>query len=427
MNAKLPNIINIILIATLVAAMGGNIGPFRATGFAWLIPLILSAYLLVQNKFKITFPVWTALPWVIVVLFNCLRLDYENSLQRAIMLLCPFVVGCAISTIPMTEELLEKYLKSLRYFCIGLFIVILYKSGTLFNLHLPDTSPLAAEVMIGMILISIFTTNYFYGCKTDKWYILGLLIVPFIALTRMAMMTTALTLPLNFSKISLAKRAAFLGIMFLGGLFVLNTERVQKKMFYTDARHFKKMDVFGLFATEGFNMFEDMKNDPCIATSGREFIWANVSNHAKNDHLFGKGIGACENFVSRLTYKSVKYPHNDWLLTYYDMGAVGVALLAITIILMGAYAFWAALKTSGIAKVLLLGMSYSFIPFTLMMITDNILVYASFFGNLQYCTLAMAYSKIKQDAIIAEENKLDSYKKNKNILMNNVKIVYDKS
>ncbi|PCJ57480.1 MAG: hypothetical protein COA79_15730 [Planctomycetota bacterium] len=389
---KLPNIIYVILTSTLIATIPGGIGPIHFSGISWLIAIFFSIYLLIQNKFRCSFPLWTCLPWALVLLFNITRLNYDNSLQRLIMLLCPIIVGCAISTLYITEDMLKKYLQYLRYFCIAFFIIFAMKSKILFTLSLPDTTALAADVMIGMILISIFTITYFNGEKKDIYLIAGLLLVPFIAMTRMAMMTTALTLPLNFSKITFGKRAALCLLVLFAGIIALNTERVQKKMFYSNARNFKKQDMIKLFFKEGVNMVDIIKKNPNLATSGRGNMWKMVSRSTTSDPIFGKGIGACEKFIYDMTYHNAKYPHNDYLLTYFDLGIVGIVGLISTILLLMSHTLMTGLKATETTRVLLLAMSYSFIPFLLMMITDNILVYSSFFGNLQYCTIGIAYA-----------------------------------
>lgn len=393
---KLPNLVSLILISTLVAAMGGSIWKINITGFGWLVPLVFSLYLIIQNRGKITFPIWVWSPWILIIIFNLTRLYYVNSFQREVMLLCPAIVGIAVSTIGVSKNQAEVYIKALRKYCIALFIIILYKANFITQLELPDATPLAAEVMIGMIFISIFVTTYFHGEKKDLYYILGLLFLPFLAIMRMAMMVTAISIPLNFSKISIIKRSLLFFAIILGGIFVLNTARVQKKMFF-QTKQFQKRDMFDLIAEKGFSVITDISDDPRLNTTGRSFMWEAVTKDAAKDPILGKGIGSCEVYVRKITYGSAGYPHNDWLLTYYDFGLVGVFALGLSILLAMGHCIYSARRSTGYNRMLFLAMAYSFIPYALMMITDNIMVYASFFGNFQFCTMGLAYAIINKE------------------------------
>jgi hypothetical protein len=46
---------------------------------------------------------------------------------------------------------------------------------------------------------------------------------------------------------------------------------------------------------------------------------------------------------------------------------------------------------------LLVGAATAFIPFVVMMISDNILVYASFFGNIQFAILGLGYGALARE------------------------------
>ncbi|MBW1838150.1 MAG: hypothetical protein JRI99_14680, partial [Deltaproteobacteria bacterium] len=68
---------------------------------------------------------------------------------------------------------------------------------------------------------------------------------------------------------------------------------------------------------------------------------------------------------------------------------------SLCLVLAMLHAFGRAKRTSGEVRLLFLAGASSFIPFVLIMFTDNIMIYASYYGNLQFTILGLAYAAEK--------------------------------
>jgi O-antigen ligase len=105
----------------------------------------------------------------------------------------------------------------------------------------------------------------------------------------------------------------------------------------------------------------------------------------------GHGTGSTRVFIKKRT-GGLAYPHNDWLLTLHDHGIFGTAVYTLCLLLAMFHALRRAKTASGESRLLFLAGASSFIPFALIMFTDNIMVYASYYGNLQFTILGLAYA-----------------------------------
>jgi O-antigen ligase len=130
-------------------------------------------------------------------------------------------------------------------------------------------------------------------------------------------------------------------------------------------------------------------------SSGRFTIWEKFRDRIEDEPWFGYGVGAGENYVREITMGMSGYPHNDWLLTAYDYGYVGTVLYALTLLAAALHAFGKGKKTTGLSRSLFYAGSLSFIPYAMIMYTDNIMVYASYYGNLQLTLLGLAYASVR--------------------------------
>ena len=87
-------------------------------------------------------------------------------------------------------------------------------------------------------------------------------------------------------------------------------------------------------------------------------------------------------------------PHNDYLRILYDFGMTGMALYVFAII-------WTIVRLMRLNAVEAqhrwwkYALASTFIPYLLLMITDNILLYAAFFGNLQFVLIGSYLSFVR--------------------------------
>ena len=295
------------------------------------------------------------------------------------MLLCPIIVGVAASNCRIQEDNLKSFFALCRYLAVALIILVISRTGILVTGILPWYSGFAAQVMSVALLCTIFAVSYTLGRKRDLvwWGLLSTL--PFVLLTRTAIAVTALTLPLTFAPMKFVKRLIFMAVIIALGIGVFYTPRVQNMMFFS-----------------GRGSIWDLRfDDPDIQTSGRSYMWERIISEIRKRPWFGHGANASADVLSRLIHKvpgAQLHPHNDWLRLLYDYGCVGTFVFAGCLIAQTIHALRMAKYTEGESRILFYAGASSFLPLALFMITDNIVLYAAFWGNLQFTILGLAYA-----------------------------------
>lgn len=377
---KLPLIIWSVLFFTLLASgVKGEILGFNVSGVSWIVPLIVSVFTIVSRLSMVTFPLKLWLPWVLLLIIQLLTLDYSlldfrvSPLHRTIQVLTPLLVGVAVSTYRPKPAMLIKFCSVLRSFAYLEIVILLVLSGGMMR-------GFAAENMTVLLLCVFFANRYLlFRQKKDLLLWLVLAVIPVLSITRTVIAVTLLTFPLAFSPMSLARRLVFSLLIIVAGIGIFQLPQVQQKMFYS-----------------GQGELSDIGRSENFATSGRSFMWEVLYSEAKNKYWMGHGTGSGESLAQRIS--SLAYPHNDWLLTYFDYGVVGVGIYIACILLTIWHGFSVGKKTrqKNIKVIFMSGLS-AYIPFMLVMFTDNIMVYASFFGVLHYTFLGLGYAALRAE------------------------------
>jgi O-antigen ligase len=258
-------------------------------------------------------------------------------------------------------------------------MTVVLKTGLLFTGILPGASGFAPQSMTAALLCSIFAVEYSINRQRSLFqWIIGAAI-PVMALTRTAITVTGMTIPLTFASLKLKKRAIFLTIVAVVGVTIFYTERVQKKMFYS-----------------GSGTLQDIRlTNPDFFTAGRSYLWDHMIEEIKAKPIWGHGANASEEFVFSVTWGTLTHPHNDWLRLLYDYGFVGTSVFVFCLVAQLIHLLKRAKRTFGESRILLYAGASSFLPFILLMLTDNIILYAAFFGNLQFTILGLVYAAEK--------------------------------
>jgi O-antigen ligase len=92
-------------------------------------------------------------------------------------------------------------------------------------------------------------------------------------------------------------------------------------------------------------------------------------------------------------------PHNDWLKLLYDIGCVGTSLYLISMIFQMFYLIKIARQATGAYQMLVYGAASAFVPYSLIMLTDNVILYVQFFGNLHFTLIGIIYGALRQDKV----------------------------
>jgi O-antigen ligase len=243
------------------------------------------------------------------------------------------------------------------------------------------------------LLCTAFAAQYALGDRTVlKWWAI-LATIPVIAVTRTAIAVNGLTLPLTFAPLAILKRLIILCLIVMVGIGIFYSPRVQKKMFYS-----------------GRGALEDVRlENEDFATTGRSYMWNKMWERIDEQPLLGHGANASESFISKLT-GGLKHPHNDWMRLLFDFGYVGVVIFALSLLMQTLHAYRMAKRTVGDISLLFYAGASSILSFILFMFTDNIILYAAFFGNLQFTILGLAYAA-QATAAAEEEQRMAAFDK----------------
>lgn len=380
---RLPLLMWVVLISTFVACVGGTsfLG-CNITGIAWVVPLCFSLLGLVAGRGPIRFPKGVWLPWIALVAIYLSVAEAPNALQRSVMIICPIVVGMAVSKLRMDETGLKEFDRALRLLAVGIWTVVILKTGIYLTMRLPEITGLAAEVMTASLLAAYFVAGHVIGRRFDLAWWAGLAAIPLVAMTRTGMAVAGLTYPATFAPLKAPRRIALFALIVVSGLALFDTERVQQKMFYS-----------------GRGTLQDVRLDNRdFRMTGRNTMWEGMMPEIEKKPFLGHGANASEPFVSWLT-GGVTHPHNDWLRLSFDYGYLGTMAFAWCMFMQILHALKEARKSKGMTRVLFYAGASSFLSFMLFMFTDNIILYAAFFGNLQFAILGIAYSAHAADML----------------------------
>lgn len=147
---------------------------------------------------------------------------------------------------------------------------------------------------------------------------------------------------------------------------------------------------------KGEGTLKDIGDEKNLATSGRRYMAEILLVEIANKPWWGHGANASEELILKLSDGQLTHPHNDWLRFLYDYGAVGAGIFLLTMIAQVRHLLKKARHSKGEARTFFFAAASSFLPFALIMFTDNIVLYAAFYGNIQFTIIGLAYAAEKR-------------------------------
>lgn len=299
-----------------------------------------------------------------------------SPVQRTFQLISPLSLGLALSTYRINLPVLVVFIRTYRVFLI-LFWVLAVGINIKDIVALYPTS-LAAQAMTAMLGSLFFICVYqTFRLKRDLAMYFIQALIPVFAITRTVIAVTLFLPVMTLVPFAIVKRIQFMLFSTILGVSIFFLPQVQRKMFYSGSGTFSDVSL------------ENRE----LATSGRLNMWERLVDYANDNPWFGHGTGQGETFSYNLS--SLAYPHNDWLLTYTDYGLIGVAVYLGSNIVMMLDCWRQGLRAKTmIVKAFFWAGASTFIPFMLVMFTDNIMSYASYYGLLQYTIIGLAYGSL---------------------------------
>jgi O-antigen ligase len=382
---NLPWLVWVVFGSTLAASFipaDITVLGLRFSGLAWSISLLVSIIVIAQSSPRWRFPLYIWLPWIIL-LFAYLPDSLGHSLdprvspiQRTFQLLSPLILGVALSTYTIRISILVKFIGVFRVLLVVFWLLTIgLNVNTIIALSPTGLAPQVMTAMLGCLFFICFYQAF--GYKADLVIYIIMAMIPVLAITRTVIAVTLFMPTMTLVPIAIIKRVQFMLASFLLGVSIFFLPQVQKKMFYSGSGTFSDVSL----------------ENKELATSGRLKMWESLIDYANESPWFGHGTGQGETFAYNLS--SLAYPHNDWLLTYTDYGLVGVAVYLVCNILIMLDCWRKGYRAKKkIVKVFFWVGASSFIPFLLVMFTDNIMSYASYYGLLQYTIIGLAYGSL---------------------------------
>ena len=373
MNWFMMLIVAMVMISWLFE--GEQIFGFDITGWSWVIPEALAVIICLVNINRIVFPVGLWLPWVgLLLLYWFFGRENPDADQNLLQKLSPLAVGCAVSIFRPDNLQLETVIRWISRFAWIAWILLFIRVPMIITGTLPNYGFMTAE-MIGLLLFGACYAS-FYACGSGRhlYYYIAMLGITVTSLTRGPIVAMITCLPLTSAPLTTRKRILFCVTMIICAVIIFNTDRVQQRTFLS-----------------GHGSIADLRWDnPDFQKSGRttflDVLWPNVEEH----FVWGNGFNSYRSAFNEAGLER-SLPHNDWLKLLHDMGIVGVGLYLITMVVQMLFLIRIARWSSGAHQMLAYGVATAFIPYALIMLTDNVVLYVQFFGNLHFALIGMIY------------------------------------
>lgn len=398
---RLPLLLWMVLGSTLLSFLDylipGQLFPVPSSALGWLVPIVAVIWFFLPLERHPAFPIKFWLPWVLWVAYYVLSAEVDHAFQRSVMLLCSLALGLAVSALHPKPAVMVTFRKWMKKAALA-FILVAVLAFTLVgglatrfleDLQLGGAAGFAAGSMTAVVLACWFATRFASGDRSALWWWSILTLVPLVALTRMAMLAVAVTLPLTLAPFKLRWRLTMLALAAIAGLAVFQTERVQAKMFYSGQGTLEEAARGFLASLQGRGDYESLG---AFAQTGRVTTNAILIKGLADEPWLGHGANASE--MVAIKFGGVTHPHNDWLRIWYDYGGVGLLLFAGAMIGQARHAVCLARRVGGEAAICLYAGASTFLPMALLMLTDNVILYAAFFGNLQFMMLGLGYAAV---------------------------------
>jgi hypothetical protein len=373
----------LIIAAAMLPWLFGEyiIGGFNVTGWAWVIPAVLASLICLSNIGGISFPLVFWLPWIVLLcVYWFFGQQNPDALQSLLQTLSPLAVGCAASIFRPESRQVDTIVRWITRLTWIVWILLLVRMPMILTGVLPGYSFMAAE-MIGLLLLGACYAA-FYSCGSGRhlYYYLAMLAITAISATRGPIVAMLSCLPLTPAPFKLRKRLILCMGLIVCALILFNTDRVQQRMFFS-----------------GSGQLTDLYWDnPDLQKSGRdtfsEILWPGVESHP----WLGNGLNSYR-IAFTLFGLPTALPHNDWLKLLHDIGLLGAGLYLMTMLLQMISLAKIARQSSGAHRMLAYGAATAFIPYALIMLTDNVILYVQFFGNLHFALIGIVYGALQRD------------------------------
>ncbi len=365
-----------ILYGTAMASIRGiTIGGKELRGWTWVIQGFLAILvILISDKKQNPFPIGIWVPWLLWILIRC-DWNYSVSVQRTLTLATCIPVAAAASKIIINKDNLGWVLKSLVPVTLIICAVMLLDMFDMLPLGLAYQG---AGSSMTLCLIAFYYAIYVYELDLRK-ILLWLACISSNALSGLRTVTAASILSLVLLPMPLREQkriTAFLVSLFLVVL-VFSLPVIDQKM-----------------SKSGEGLMYIVQNPGELHTSGRAELWPMLLEEAWKHPFLGGGGSSSEVYISAYGISGHGgHPHNEYIRVFFDFGIVGLVLLGFPVIYT-IIVSWRSIRNSRSEPerdgwIISCG---GMISMLIISLTDNVLLYTAFFGNLLFFIIGASFS-----------------------------------
>jgi O-antigen ligase len=343
--------------------VGNEFGGFRASGWAWLLNLVVLAPLVLSGPLPVR-AVRRLGPYLAFLGVCVVSLAWAEDPQKGVLTLLQLAVpllGYMLAWRAADRaELVLNRLAQICLLCLGLVSVLLVAVSVLGGLPGLELSvrPVAISLAIMFVVATINTPSW------RRTLLIGVTVVLIAGLTGSRMSSAVLMVLLLCSPslaVSLQWRVAVALLAVLVLLQLSQTEAFKTRFFFDpDA---SLTDVLTL--------------SPKLNTAGRREAWPALMKACSDAPVTGHGVGSSAQISESISSGGFGQPHNDYLRTYCDTGLVGSILFWGFFLVAGVRSCMLAVK--GPDRELHAGAGLLVLALILFALTDNPMVYTAHF------------------------------------------------
>lgn len=353
----------------------GTLFGFNWTGIAWIIMLFIISFVILRIE-RPSFPFILWAPWVLYMVGSVFAKFTFVGLQLTFQYLIPILIAYIASSFQYSWPKIFWLLQQFGKVIVGVYILfVIYYITTGYS---PQMS---ATPMLFSIAAALAMGAYFV-LKQKKYLIIFfiLFLMPFVSVTRMALLVFLVTFVFHFSNSNVVRKVVygFLGLVL--GLFVFTSEGFQKKTFFEGSGDLSELSL-------------DLYDNEQLNNNGRKAWQLALAPGLEANPLWGNGPRADNEVLKDIIGQGTAEAHNDYLSITYNYGAAGLTLLLFAIISTFILIFKNSYVTNDpLSKIIFGAVLTLFLGYMLFMYSDNILKYTIFFPNYFYALMGISFS-----------------------------------
>ena len=350
-------------VAMPLTFIGNAFGGFRASGWAWLLNLMVFAPLVLSGPLPVR-AVRRLAPYLAFLGLCVLTLAWAEDPQKGVLTLLQLTVPLLVYVLAWrAADRTEQVLNRLAQICLlglGLVTVLLLAMRVLGGLPGLDLSerPVAISLAVVFVVATINAPSW------RRTMLIGVTVVAIAGLTG-SRMSSAVLMVLLLCSPSLAVSLQWrllVGILAVLLLLQLSQTEAFKQRFFFDSDA-TLTDVLTL--------------SPKLNTAGRREAWPVLMEACSDAPIAGHGVGASYSISRDISGGGFGQPHNDYIRTYCDTGLLG--MIGFWGFFLAAGVRSARLAVRGPDRRLHAAAGLLVLAFALFAVTDNPMVYTAHF------------------------------------------------